>query len=110
MPMPEEIVGLLRTKITFKWPDGHESVYPARHLRLRCRCAQCVEEMSGAPLLDAATVPENVRAQRIEMMGQYAIQIFWTDGHETGIYSFRELRAGCLCADCTTQREAPHEA
>jgi len=106
MPMPEEIVGLLRTKITFKWPDGHESVYPARQLRLGCRCAQCVEEMSGAPLLDASAVPENVRAQRIEMIGQYAIQIFWTDGHDTGIYSFRTLRANCPCAACTEAREA----
>ena len=105
--MPEEIVGLLRTKITFKWPDGHETVYPARELRLRCRCAQCVEEMSGAPLLQPSTVPETVRAQRIEMMGQYAIQIFWTDGHETGIYSFRTLRANCPCADCTARRPEP---
>jgi DUF971 family protein len=106
MPMPEEIVGLLRSKITLKWPDGHETVYPARDLRLRCRCASCVEEMSGAPLLDAAKVPENVRAQRIELVGQYAMQIFWTDGHETGIYGFRELRAGCPCADCAAGREA----
>ena len=66
MPMPEEIVGLLRTKITFKWPDGHESVYPARYLRLRCRCAQCVEEMSGAPLLDAATVPEDAADRAVD--------------------------------------------
>src|SRR4051794_31088248 len=79
MPMPEEIVGLLRSKVTLKWPDGHETVYSARELRLRCRCASCVEEMSGAPLLDAAKVPENVRAQRIELVGQYAMQIFWTD-------------------------------
>ena len=34
MPMPDEIVGLLRSKVTFKWPDGHESVYGARDLRL----------------------------------------------------------------------------
>ena len=26
MPMPDEIVGLLRSKITFKWSDGHETV------------------------------------------------------------------------------------
>ena len=37
MPMPDEIVGLLRSKITFKWPDGHETVYPARLLRLAWR-------------------------------------------------------------------------
>jgi ATP-binding protein involved in chromosome partitioning len=104
--MPEEIVGLLRSKITFKWPDGHETVHTARSLRLRCRCASCVEEMSGRPLLDEASVPENVRAKSIELVGQYAIQIFWTDGHETGIYSFRELRASCPCAECAAKRAA----
>lgn len=100
MPMPDEIVGLLRSKITFRWPDGHESTYPARLLRLHCRCASCIEEMSGKPLLDPASVPENVRAQRIELVGQYAIQIGWTDGHDTGIYSFRDLRANCPCPTC----------
>jgi len=104
--MPYEIVGLLRSTISFEWSDGHKSVYPARELRLRCRCAACVEEMSGAPLLDAAKVPANVRAQRIDLVGQYAIQIAWTDGHDSGIYNFRDLRANCPCAVCVAQRPA----
>lgn len=107
MPMPYEIVGLLRSTIAFEWPDGHKSVYPARELRLRCRCAACIEEMSGAPLLDAATVPANVRAQRIDLIGQYAIQIAWTDGHDSGIYNFRDLRANCPCESCAAQRPTP---
>jgi ATP-binding protein involved in chromosome partitioning len=109
MAMPEEIVGLLRSKITIRWPDGHETVYPARTLRLACRCAACVEETSGKPLLEAASVPETIRAQRIELVGQYAIQIGWTDGHETGIYSFRFLRANCPCAPCAERRDAGDE-
>lgn len=104
MPMPEEIVGLLRSKITIKWPDGHQSIYGARALRLGCRCAACIEEMSGAPLLDPASVPDNVRAQRIELLGQYAIQIGWTDGHDSGIYNFRDLRRNCPCPECEAER------
>jgi ATP-binding protein involved in chromosome partitioning len=106
MSMPDEIVGLLRSKITFKWSDGHESVYPARLLRLSCRCAACIEEMSGAPLLEPSSVPENVRAKRIDLMGQYAIQISWTDNHDTGIYNFRDLRRNCPCDSCRAIREA----
>ncbi len=106
MPMPEEIVGLLRSKITFKWPGGHETQYTARALRLRCRCAGCIEEMSGAAILDPASVPETIRAKTIELVGQYAIQIFWSDGHETGIYSFRDLRQSCPCEDCARIRAA----
>ncbi|HEY2732007.1 MAG TPA: DUF971 domain-containing protein [Polyangia bacterium] len=106
MPMPDEIVGLLRSKITLKWPDGHETIYPARHLRLACRCAGCVEETSGAALLDPAAVPETIRAKGIELVGRYAIQIEWSDGHSTGIYNFRDLRANCPCPVCATERAA----
>jgi ATP-binding protein involved in chromosome partitioning len=106
MPMPDEIVGLLRSKITLKWPDGHETIYPARHLRLACRCAACVEETSGQALLDPGTVPEAIRAKGIELIGQYAIQIEWSDGHSTGIYNFRDLRANCPCETCATARAA----
>src|SRR2546423_15478135 len=104
MPMPEEIVGLLRSKVTFKWPDGHVTTYPARDLRLACRCASCIEEMSGKPLLDPATVPATIRANAIELVGQYGVTITWSDGHGTGIYNFRELRARCPCPDCAAAR------
>lgn len=106
MPMPDEIVGLLRSKITIKWSDGHETVYPARHLRLHCRCAMCIEETSGKPLLDPQSVPENVRAKGIGLIGQYAISIEWSDGHNTGIYNFRDLRARCPCPACDEARAA----
>lgn len=106
MPIPEEIVGLLRSKITFKWPDGHETVYGARELRLSCRCAGCIEEMTGQPLLDPKKVPENVRAKGMELVGQYAVSIEWSDGHSSGIYNFRDLRANCPCAACAQVRAA----
>lgn len=98
--MPEEIVGLLRSKITFKWADGHVSIYSARALRLACRCASCIEEMSGRPILDPTTVADNVRANQIELVGQYAISVTWSDGHTTGIYNFKDLRGNCPCEEC----------
>jgi ATP-binding protein involved in chromosome partitioning len=105
MPMPDEIIGLLRSKITIKWSDGHVTIYPARDLRLACRCAMCIEEMSGKPLLEPTSVPENVRANRMSLIGQYAVSIEWSDGHTSGIYNFRDLRANCPCAECTAARD-----
>ncbi len=107
--MPTEIVGLLRSTITITWSDEgsgeHKTVYGARALRLRCKCAHCIEEMTGQPLLDPATVPESIRARSIKVVGQYAIQIDWSDGHSTGIYNFRDLRAGCPCEECEELRQ-----
>ncbi len=105
MSMPTEIVGLLRSTMTLTWPSGHVSVYPARGLRLACRCAACVEEMSGQPLLNPKNVPENIRARSIQLIGQYAISVEWSDGHSTGIYNFRDLRANCPCAQCAQLRD-----
>jgi ATP-binding protein involved in chromosome partitioning len=66
--------------------------YDARWLRLACPCAQCVEEMTGRPLLDPATVPLDVRPVHLALIGTYGIRIDWSDGHNTGIYTFAWLR------------------
>ncbi|MSP61971.1 MAG: DUF971 domain-containing protein [Myxococcales bacterium] len=104
MPLPLEIIGLHRPDITLVWEDEHRTVFPARDLRLRCRCAMCIEEMTGAPLLDPKRVPADVSAQGIELVGQYAIAIRWSDGHNTGFYNFRDLREACPCPECTRRR------
>ena len=89
--------------ITFEWEDGHRTVYRARDLRLRCRCALCIEEMTGRKLLDPAAVAEDVVARAIDLVGQYAIAIRWSDGHSTGIHNFRDLREGCPCQTCSAR-------
>ncbi len=84
-------------ELSIVWSDGVESVYPVRELRLDCGCAQCVDEWTGEGRLDPASVPEDVHPVNIQSVGRYAIQIRWSDGHETGIYPFRRLRE--LCPD-----------
>lgn len=79
-------------KIEIEWNDGKKSVYGARDLRLACPCAGCVHEVTGKKLLDPASVPVDVRAAAINPVGRYAIQINWSDGHNTGIYAFDKLR------------------
>lgn len=86
--------------LAITWADGHASVYDVRALRLACGCAECVDEWSGEPRLAEDAVPAGVRPLRIQPVGRYAIQIDWSDGHATGIYPFRRLRALCGCAAC----------
>lgn len=83
------------------WDDGHESFYPAHDLRCACPCAGCVDEMTGRKTLRDESVPQDVRAARITPVGRYAITILWSDGHDTGIYSFETLRRLCPCGNCT---------
>ena len=79
---------------------GHSFLYPARELRLACRCAACVEEMSGRPLLDPAQVPAAVQPESVALVGAYGLSVRWSDGHDTGIYGFERLLAQCGCARC----------
>ena len=85
---------------------GHEWLYPARALRLACRCAVCTEETSGRPLLDPATVAQDIAPVSVSLVGAYGIRIVWSDGHDTGIYAFAALRATCGCARCRSAASA----
>ena len=89
---PKRIAQAGPDTLRIEWQDGHESLYAVRQLRIGCRCANCVEELTGRPLLREQDVPEDVRPERISPVGRYAIQIAWSDGHDTGIYSFDYLR------------------
>jgi ATP-binding protein involved in chromosome partitioning len=85
------------------WNDGHESLYPVRLLRLACRCAHCIDEHTGRPILRPDSVPSDVRPVRISGVGRYALAFAWSDGHDSGIYTFESLRALCPCCARTAQ-------
>jgi DUF971 family protein len=78
--------------IRILWPGGPEVTIPAKRLRDFCPCAGCIEEGTGRKLLDAASIPDDIRPERIDAVGNYAIQIHWSDGHSTGIYAWETLR------------------
>jgi DUF971 family protein len=84
-PFPNGELGIV-------WEDGHESYYPGRELRCACACAGCVDEGSGRKVLRDESVSAGVRPLEVHPVGQYAIAIRWSDGHDTGIYTFARLR------------------
>lgn len=87
--------------LAVEWDTGHRAVFEARALRLACPCAECVEEMTGRPLIDPARVPADVRPLGVDLVGGYGIRVRWSDGHSTGIYTFERLRRVCPCARCS---------
>jgi len=80
------------TRLVVRWKDGAVSEFTPRFLRLNCRCARCVDEMTGIRTLSPATVPEDVYPLAIRAVGRYALGVTWSDGHDTGIYSYELLR------------------
>ena len=96
-PIPLDIGRANQHDVKIRWQDGHESVYPAKALRLACPCAGCVDEVTGRRRLIARSVPDDVHPLKITLVGRYAITIRWSDGHHTGIYAFDLLRKLCPC-------------
>ncbi|MGH9774780.1 MAG: gamma-butyrobetaine hydroxylase-like domain-containing protein [Candidatus Acidiferrales bacterium] len=90
------------------WSDGHASHYDFVYLRDQCPCAICNDERakkSHAPQSagSLATLPifkPRATARKATAVGNYAIQIDFSDGHSTGIYSFEHLREICPCSEC----------
>jgi DUF971 family protein len=79
-------------ELEITWSDGVRSVYDVVHLRRACRCAACIDEWSGAQILQPDQVSEDVRPQKIDLVGRYALSVHWSDGHSSGIYTFEYLR------------------
>jgi len=77
----------------FRWGDEHAQRFPPRDLRLSCACAKCRDEMTGAQLLAPDAVPLDIGITRVWSIGNYALGIAFSDGHDTGIYTFKSLRA-----------------
>ena len=100
---PIEIEKIKEEGIRIRWQDKHEAVYPHPYLRECCQCASCVDEWSGKKRIMPENIPHDIMPTTIEAVGQYAISIKWSDGHETGIYPFDYLRSICPCATCKSK-------
>lgn len=73
------------------WTSGAVSRIPFRFLRGRCPCAGCVDEFTGVRRVDVEDVPEDVAPTRAAFSGNYALKITWSDGHDTGLYTWDRL-------------------
>jgi DUF971 family protein len=89
---PESIDVNERGELHIVWPGGREVAIPAFALRDQCPCAGCIEEGTGRKILDPASIPTDVRPLELKPVGNYAIQIQWSDGHGSGIYTWALLR------------------
>ncbi len=84
------------TELAIRWEDGGESFLALEQLRRACPCAGCHGEMDILGNVyknpDKVLAPTAFILQRFQPVGGYAIQLFWADGHNSGIFAFDYLR------------------
>lgn len=92
-------------KLLIPWSDGHRSEFEWGMLREHCPCAQC----RGGHDVDPAPPDKDVfmltpvkgyEITSVEVVGNYALRIVWSDAHDSGIYTWDYLRGLCTCAEC----------
>jgi DUF971 family protein len=84
------------SELAIKWNDGGESFISLEKLRRSCPCAGCKGETDILGNVyknpDRKLSPAAFQLIRIAIVGGYAIQPVWADGHATGIFSFVYLK------------------
>jgi DUF971 family protein len=101
--------------VDITWADAHVSHYDFPYLRDSCPCAMCNDERekkvkSGEGAATVALLPmfkPRVTAKAASPVGNYAIQIVFSDSHATGIFSFNHLREICPCEMCSREFRTP---
>jgi DUF971 family protein len=98
------------TGVEIDWKDGHASAWNFAWLRNACPCATCNEERTHAKRQPGEAKPKAAgllvmyeapaRPLEVTPVGRYALRFKWSDGHESGIYSWDYLRRVCQCAEC----------
>jgi DUF971 family protein len=92
---PREIMQEGEGGLKITWADERVCRFNAPALRRACPCAQCVNEWTGQRVLKPESIDDQLSIDNLAVVGRYALNFRWSDGHETGIYSFRYLRELC---------------
>lgn len=88
-PIPTEIA-LQQKKRLLKttFDDGSTFEMPSRYLRVYSPAAEArIARNRG----DEIVTPDDVSIEQIEPVGRYAVRLVFSDGHETGVYSWSTL-------------------
>jgi DUF971 family protein len=92
MIQPVQIIEESDSEVSIKWSDDTETKYSAVRLRRSCPCAGCINEWTGEKMLDDEKVADDLTFSNVSIVGRYALSFNFSDGHETGIFSFAYLQ------------------
>jgi DUF971 family protein len=82
-------------ELAIAWSDGVESFLPLELLRRACPCAACGGEpdvLGNVLRPEVRYTEQSFLLRGFNLVGGYALQPTWGDGHGTGLYTFPYLR------------------
>ena len=89
---PRDIHMTPEGNLHMSWENGMHFDYTPYNLRVNCACAPCVDEDSGHRILDTRKVPLDIKISGVNAVGRYGVAVNFSDGHNTGIYTFQHLK------------------
>jgi DUF971 family protein len=93
---------VIGNELALAFDDGEEVYLPLDLLRRACPCAACQGEPDalGRVLRPVQQIgPRGFELLKSEVIGGYAIQLFWADGHSTGLYTSTTSAASLSCRE-----------
>ena len=81
--------------LAIAWPDGLAKKLNLVELRAQCMCARCVDEITGERIVEIDGIDPNIAIEQMQLVGNYAVRIHWSDGHHQGLFTWRHLRQLC---------------
>ena len=98
MNKPVQIQPLGTDQLMIVWEDEQISLLPTVLLQLNCRCAKCVDEMTGEVLIEESQIDVSSKLLEVMRVGNYGVRLRWSKGCESGIYTFDHLQKLALQA------------
>ena len=86
---------VMGNELALAWSDGQESYFTFEALRRSCPCAACQGEPDALGRVvrpNPQIGPKAFDLVSWEVIGGYALQLRWGDGHSTGLYPYQYLR------------------
>ena len=95
MRLAPENIELVGNELAIQWNDSSETFLPLRMLRGACPCAACGGEpdvLGDIVRPEVHYTPQSFELTGWKLVGGYALQPTWGDGHDTGLYTYDYLR------------------
>ena len=91
--MKPQKIQVVKNVLSIEWDDGTNSNLDSSFLRKQCPCAVCTSEPDGSDEMKVRyfTVKQ-MQIAAVSVVGNYALNIVWKDGHDTGIYEYSYLK------------------